>query len=94
MARKRLQVEFEQAYQQTTLPDRPDFERVNAFLTRKETRPSERTAMIDYEKMMTHVKSLRFHSYSRPSVALTYTDSLRLTLTLICVVFIYCLSRR
>ncbi len=30
--RKRLQVEFEQAYQQTTLPDRPDYERVNEFL--------------------------------------------------------------
>ncbi len=30
--RKRLQVEFEQAFQQTTLPDRPDYERVNAFL--------------------------------------------------------------
>jgi hypothetical protein len=30
--RKRLQVEFEQAFQQTTLPDRPDYKRVNAFL--------------------------------------------------------------
>ncbi len=30
--RKRLQVEFEQAFQQTTLPDRPDYQRVNAFL--------------------------------------------------------------
>ena len=30
--RKRLQVEFEQAFQQTTLPDRPDYERVNSFL--------------------------------------------------------------
>ncbi len=30
--RKRLQVEFEQAFQQTTLPDRPDYEQVNAFL--------------------------------------------------------------
>ena len=30
--RKRLQVEFEQAFQKTTLPDRPDYERVNAFL--------------------------------------------------------------
>jgi predicted nucleotidyltransferase len=30
--RKRLQIEFEQAFQQTTLPDRPDYERVNAFL--------------------------------------------------------------
>lgn len=32
--RKRLQVEFEQAFQQTTLADRPDYERVNAFLIR------------------------------------------------------------
>ena len=32
--RKRLQVEFEQAFQQTNLPDRPDYERVNAFLIR------------------------------------------------------------
>ncbi len=50
--------------------------------------------MIDYEKMMTHVKSHPFplvfatisgaHLYGFP----------RLTLTLICVVFIYCLSRR
>jgi len=30
--RKRLQVEFGQAFQQTTLPDRPDDEQVNAFL--------------------------------------------------------------
>lgn len=30
--RKRLQVEFEQAFQQTKLPDRPDYERANAFL--------------------------------------------------------------
>jgi len=30
--RKRLQVEFERAYKQTLLPDRPDYERVNAFL--------------------------------------------------------------
>lgn len=30
--RKRLQVEFEHAFLQTTLPDRPDYERVNAFL--------------------------------------------------------------
>ena len=30
--RKRLQVELEQAFQQNTLPDRPDYERVNAFL--------------------------------------------------------------
>lgn len=30
--RKRLQVEFEQAFQQTALPDRPDYERANAFL--------------------------------------------------------------
>jgi hypothetical protein len=30
--RKRLQVEFEHAFQQTTLPNRPDYERVNAFL--------------------------------------------------------------
>lgn len=30
--RKRLQVEFERAYTQTSLPDRPDYERVNAFL--------------------------------------------------------------
>jgi uncharacterized protein len=30
--RKRLQVEFEHAFQQTALPDRPDYERVNAFL--------------------------------------------------------------
>jgi uncharacterized protein len=32
--RKRLQVDFEQAFQQTSLPDRPDYERVNAFLIR------------------------------------------------------------
>ena len=30
--RKRLQIEFERAYKQTSLPDRPDYERVNAFL--------------------------------------------------------------
>lgn len=30
--RKRLQVEFESAYKQTSLPDRPDYERVNTFL--------------------------------------------------------------
>jgi hypothetical protein len=30
--RNRLQIEFEHAFQQTTLPDRPDYERVNAFL--------------------------------------------------------------
>lgn len=30
--RKRLQIEFEGAYQQTSLPDRPDYERVNEFL--------------------------------------------------------------
>jgi hypothetical protein len=30
--RKRLQVEFERAYKQTSLPDRPNYERVNAFL--------------------------------------------------------------
>jgi predicted nucleotidyltransferase len=30
--RKRLQVEFELAFQQTALPDRPDYERVNTFL--------------------------------------------------------------
>jgi hypothetical protein len=30
--RKRLQVEFERAFQQTTLPDRPEYERANAFL--------------------------------------------------------------
>ena len=32
--RKRLQTEFENAFQQTRLPDRPDYERVNAFLIR------------------------------------------------------------
>ncbi len=32
--RKRLQVEFERAFQQTVLPDRPNYERVNAFLIR------------------------------------------------------------
>ncbi len=32
--RKRLQVDFEHAFQQTTLPDRPDYERANAFLIR------------------------------------------------------------
>ncbi len=30
--RKRLEVEFEQSFQQTSLPDRPDYERANAFL--------------------------------------------------------------
>jgi uncharacterized protein len=30
--RKQLQVEFERAFQETTLPDRPDYERANAFL--------------------------------------------------------------
>ncbi len=30
--RKRLQSEFESAFKTTTLPDRPDYERVNAFL--------------------------------------------------------------
>ncbi len=30
--RKRLQVEFERAFQETLLPDRPDYERANAFL--------------------------------------------------------------
>jgi predicted nucleotidyltransferase len=30
--RKRLQVEFEQAFQKTSLPERPDYERANAFL--------------------------------------------------------------
>lgn len=30
--RKRLQRDFEAAYKETTLPDRPDYERVNAFL--------------------------------------------------------------
>ncbi|MCU0707948.1 MAG: nucleotidyltransferase domain-containing protein [Pirellula sp.] len=30
--RKRLQVEFERAFQETSLPDRPDYERANAFL--------------------------------------------------------------
>ena len=30
--RMRLQVEFERAFQQTALPDRPDYERVNEFL--------------------------------------------------------------
>ena len=30
--RMRLQVEFEQAFQQTTLPDRPDYDRANEFL--------------------------------------------------------------
>ena len=30
--RKRLQVDFEKAFQHTTLPERPDYERVNAFL--------------------------------------------------------------
>ena len=30
--RRRLQIEFELAYQQTRLPDRPDYERANAFL--------------------------------------------------------------
>ena len=32
--RKSLQVEFEQAFKQTALPDRPDYERANAFLIR------------------------------------------------------------
>ncbi len=32
--RKRLQIEFERAYQQTALPDRPDYERANTFLVR------------------------------------------------------------
>jgi predicted nucleotidyltransferase len=32
--RKRLHIEFERAFQQTRLPDRPDYERVNAFLVR------------------------------------------------------------
>jgi predicted nucleotidyltransferase len=30
--RKQLQVEFEHAFQQTSLPDRPDYERANCFL--------------------------------------------------------------
>ena len=30
--RKRLQVDFERAFQQTALPDRPDYDRANAFL--------------------------------------------------------------
>lgn len=30
--RKRLQIEFESAYEKTSLPDRPDYERVNKFL--------------------------------------------------------------
>ncbi len=30
--RKRLQVEFERAFQQTSLPERPDYDRANAFL--------------------------------------------------------------
>lgn len=30
--RKRLQVDFERAFQQTSLPDRPDYELANAFL--------------------------------------------------------------
>jgi uncharacterized protein len=32
--RKRLQVDFERAFQETSLPDRPDYERVNEFLIR------------------------------------------------------------
>jgi uncharacterized protein len=32
--RKSLQIEFEQAFKQTALPDRPDYERANAFLIR------------------------------------------------------------
>lgn len=32
--RKSLQIEFEQAYKQTVLPDRPDYEQANAFLIR------------------------------------------------------------
>ena len=32
--RKRLQVDFERAFQQTALPDRPDYERANEFLIR------------------------------------------------------------
>jgi hypothetical protein len=32
--RKKLQIEFEQAFKQTLLPDRPDYERANAFLIR------------------------------------------------------------
>jgi hypothetical protein len=32
--RRNLQVEFEQAFKQTALPDRPDYERANAFLIR------------------------------------------------------------
>jgi hypothetical protein len=30
--RKDLQIEFESAFQQTALPDRPDYDRANAFL--------------------------------------------------------------
>jgi predicted nucleotidyltransferase len=32
--RKRLQIDFEQAFLQTALPDRPDYQRVNEFLIR------------------------------------------------------------
>lgn len=32
--RRQLQIDFEQAFQQTLLPDRPDYERANAFLVR------------------------------------------------------------
>ncbi len=32
--RKRLQVDFEKAFQETTLPDRPDYEQANDFLIR------------------------------------------------------------
>ncbi|MFN3193980.1 MAG: DNA polymerase beta superfamily protein [Aureliella sp.] len=39
--RKELQVEFESAFQQTTLPDRPDYERANAFLIEARRRAIE-----------------------------------------------------
>lgn len=39
--RKDLQVEFESAFQQTTLPDRPDYDRANVFLIEARTRALE-----------------------------------------------------
>ena len=61
--RKELQSEFESAFQTTRLPDRPDYERANAFLVnarggrnrRATTMTDSRT--IDHAKMMQHVES-------------------------------------
>ena len=61
--RKELQSEFESAFQTTKLPDRPDYERANAFLVDARRRAMEKklamtdASKIDHAKMMQHVES-------------------------------------